>query len=77
MVTVPPEPCEIVIDWLPVVAFSMIHTLLMVLGPSVTVRVSVRDTLEVILRYIPRAPSAVPSGIVNVVLVSVAIALVP
>ena len=48
--TVAPEPCLIVIIWLPVVAFSIIQTLDTVLGPNVTSLVAVRDTAEVIFK---------------------------
>ena len=55
----------------------MIQTLDTVLGASVTVRVTVKDTAEVIFRYNERVPSAVASGIVNVSLAFAAICLVP
>ena len=55
----------------------MIQTLDTVFGPSVTVRVTVKDTAEVIFRYSERVPSAVASGIVNVSLASAAMFLVP
>jgi hypothetical protein len=55
----------------------MIQTLDTVFGASVTVRVTVNDTAEVIFRYSERVPSAVASGIVKVSLASAAICLVP
>jgi flagellar basal body rod protein FlgC len=55
----------------------MIQTLDTVFGPSVTVRVTVKDTAEVIFRYSERTPSADASGIVNVSLASAAMFLVP
>ena len=47
---VAPEPCLIVMIWLPVVEFSISHTLEIVLGPSVTSRVAVREAAEVIFK---------------------------
>lgn len=55
----------------------MIQTLDTVLGASVTVRVAVKDTAEVIFKYSERVPSAVASGIVNVSSAFAAICLVP
>ena len=55
----------------------MIQTLDTVFGASVTVRVAVSDTAEVIFRYSERVPSAVASGIVKVSLASAAMFLVP
>ena len=55
----------------------MIQTLDTVLGASVTVRVAVSDTAEVIFKYRERASSAEASGIVKVSFASAAICLVP
>ena len=75
--TVAPEPCLIVMICEPVVAFSMIQTLLTVLGARVTVRVADRETAEVSFKYSERVPSAVASGMVKVSSASAASCLVP
>jgi hypothetical protein len=77
MVTVAPDPCFMVRLWLPVVAFSIIHTLETVFGARVSVRVAVRATAEVNLRYIDRRSSAAALGIVNVSSASAASSRVP
>ena len=77
ILTVAPAPCLIVMIWLPVVAFSIIHTLETVLGARVKVRVPVNEPAEVNFKYIARVPSAVASGIVKVSLESAATCLVP
>jgi hypothetical protein len=76
-VTVAPEPCLMMMLWEPEVAFSMIQTLDTVFGARVIVRVAVNDDAEVILRYIARSVSAVPSVIVKVSLLSAAMFLRP
>ena len=64
MVTVPPLPCLIIIVCEPEVAFSMICTLFMVLGPIVIVHAE--SSVPVYLIYIALAWSVEPSAIVEV-----------
>ena len=59
IVTVAPEPCLIISDWDPDVAFSMNITRLTVSGPIVTVQVL--SKVPVYLRYMDRTGSDVPS----------------
>jgi hypothetical protein len=78
IVTSAPEPCLMIMLWLPAALFSMIQTLDTVLGAIVRVRVAVRGaTVEVILRYMERKVSTVPSAMVKVSFASPAMFFTP
>ena len=62
IVTVAPLPCLIIMDCEPLVAFSIIHTFLTVLGPKVIVHVESKVPVYFNIKALPS--SAAPSAIV-------------